>query len=65
MGGPDVDARTVLNSIIAGDETLDAPGGRETYFLMNALERPDLCHILQNALEEAVKQTPGYKKWIK
>jgi len=32
---------------------------------MNALERPELCHILMNALEEAVKLVPGYKAWEK
>ena len=63
MGGPEVDARTVINAIIAGDMALNDTPGRQVYFLMNAMERPKLCHILMNALESAVKQTPGYPAW--
>lgn len=42
---------------------MDSPEARQLPFLMAALERPELCHILMNALEEAVKGTAGWKEW--
>ena len=48
---------------MAGATELDSPEARQLPFLMAALERPELCHILMNALEEAVKGTDGWKEW--